>query len=53
MGEPPENPVHLDKPVLSEVEGLRATGEGLYLIKDLPFMLSPSKHESSPMKPLL
>jgi len=33
-----------DKPVLSEVEGLRANGTGVGIIEDLPFVLSLSKH---------
>jgi hypothetical protein len=33
-----------DKPVLSQVEGLRANGPGVEDVGDFPFVLSPSKH---------
>ena len=43
---PPEN-------ACSPFDKLRANGEGLSLVKNLPFRLSRSKHESSLMKPWL
>jgi len=35
-----------DKPVLSIVEGLRASGAGMEIMDHFPFMLSLSKHET-------
>jgi hypothetical protein len=35
-----------DKPVLSEVEGLRANGASIEILDHFPFMLSLSKHET-------
>jgi hypothetical protein len=37
-----------DKPVLSEVEGLKANQAGAEIIGKSPFVLSLSKHERSP-----